>query len=238
MRGEIISVNVDGVGVVSGDDGERYAFTAAPNHNLGVGDKVDFVVQDGAAVDIFKLAEANPSVGGLEASPFPLYARQGRSRGIDWGQLLWSGEGRIRRSHFWAAWGVIFGANLLLTWIPLIGTLVGLALIWPNIAIQTKRLHDMGRTGWLQVIPLAAWIVALIIGVVGMGLSLAANPYGSSDTFSTLSGMGPMLIAFAAVGLFGLGFFIWIGSAEGDAGPNRYGPNPKNPVHDTAETFA
>jgi uncharacterized membrane protein YhaH (DUF805 family) len=233
MRGEIISVDGSGAGVVSGDDGQRYPFSADPSRALDVGDKVDFVAQDGAAIDIFKLAAARPHVPHI-----PSYARPARSRGIDWSQLLWSGEGRIRRSHFWAAWGVIFGANLLLSWIPLLGTLVSLALVWPNIAIQTKRLHDMGRTGWLQLVPIGAWIVALIVGVVGLGLSLSANPYDSSDPVAMWSTMGPMVIAFVLVGLLSLGFFIWIGSAEGDEGPNRFGPNPKHPARDTAETFA
>ena len=50
--------------------------------------------------------------------------------------------------------------------------------------------------------------------------------------------MGPMFIAFAVVMLGSLGYLIWIGATEGQPGRNQYGSNPKNPVSDTAETFA
>lgn len=237
MRGEVINVDgISGDGLISGDDGLRYAFVASASRAaVGVGDKVDFVPNDGVATDILRLGGDPRGAAGAAVQ-----TRSSSSGGIDWSALFWSAEGRIRRSHFWAAWGIIFAANLLLGWIPLVGFLVSLALIWPSIAIQTKRLHDMGKTGWIQLAPMGAWIVAIIVGVSAMGLTAVSNPQGfeNGDPAAMFAAMGPMFIAFAVVMLGSLGYLIWIGATEGQPGRNQYGANPKNPVGDTAETFA
>lgn len=237
MRGQVIDVDgISGDGLISGDDGLRYSFVASASRAaVRTGDQVDFVANDGVATDIMRL--------GGDPAPAAFIQGQGRSgtsQGIDWSQLFWSAEGRIRRSHFWAAWGIIFAANLLLGWIPLIGFLVSLALIWPSIAIQTKRLHDMGKTGWFQLAPILAWVVAFIIGFSVMGLAAFSNPASleNGDPAAVFGMMGPLLIAVALVMLGSLGFLIWIGATEGQPGRNQYGVNPKNPVADTAETFA
>jgi len=41
----------------------------------------------------------------------------------------------------------------------------GLATFIPNIALTTRRLHDIGKSGWLQLIaliPVIGWILALV----------------------------------------------------------------------------
>ena len=70
---------------------------------------------------------------------------------MDWKSLFLSADGRIRRSEFWIGWLVIFAVNALLGWvIPLLSIL----LIYPTVCIFSKRLHDMGKTGWLQLAPI------------------------------------------------------------------------------------
>lgn len=238
MRGKVTFVDsFSGDGLISGDDLERYSFLAsAARDRLRVGDMVDFVAADGVATDIIVMA-GSPSR--IDLGPMPRAPRYAHSGGIDWSHLLWSPEGRIRRSHFWAAWGLIFAANLLLGWIPVIGTLVGLALFWPSIAIQTKRLHDMGRTGWLQLLPIGAWIVAIVVMIASFGVTAATNPdiFDNEDFASMMSIFGPTMIAVALVLLASLGFLIWIGATEGQAGRNRFGPSPKYSTDDTADTF-
>jgi uncharacterized membrane protein YhaH (DUF805 family) len=232
MRGQIIRVDgVSGDGLISGDDGLRYTFSAgASRSSVRIGDKVDFIGTDGVASDIMIL-------GGRSYGAMPASARP--AGGIDWSALFWSMDGRIRRSHFWAAWGILFAANLLLGWIPLIGFLVGLLLIWPSIAIQTKRLHDMGKTGWFQLLPYAAWVVAIIVAVSAVGLAAVSNPDGleNGDPGAIMAAMGPMAIAIILVLLGSIGYLIWIGATEGQPGRNRFGPNPKYPAQDQADVF-
>ena len=73
--------------------------------------------------------------------------------GFDFKTALFSFEGRLRRSHFWIGWLICLGIGVVAGWIPLIGFIISLGLIWPNLAITVKRLHDMGLTGWLAASP-------------------------------------------------------------------------------------
>lgn len=237
MRGEIISVDaVSGGGLISGDDGLRYNFAAnASRSGVRVGDKVDFVGLHGVASDIMVLGgqAPRPEFGAMYAQP------RAAKGGIDWTSLFWSMEGRIRRSHFWAAWGIILALNVVLGWIPLIGSVVGLVLLWPSIAIQTKRLHDMGKTGWLQLLPLAAWVVAIIVIVSAVGFAAVSDPSGfeNGDPSAVFSALGPMFIAILLVMLGSLGYLIWIGATDGQSGRNRFGPSPKHPSEEQADVF-
>lgn len=148
---------------------------------------------------------------------------------FDWQKLLFSFEGRTRRSHFWIGWLICLGAGVVAGWIPLIGGLISLALIWPNLAIAVKRLHDMGKSGWLVVIPWVAGIIGAIAALATMGVSAFANASAleAGDPVAILALLGPVMGIVAVVGLICLGFLLWIGLSEGQAGDNRYGPNPK-----------
>jgi len=75
---------------------------------------------------------------------------------FDWQKLLFSFEGRTRRSHFWIGWLICLGVGVVAGWIPLIGFFISIALIWPNLAITVKRLHDMGMSGWIAAVPFVA----------------------------------------------------------------------------------
>src|SRR4051812_32820666 len=90
-------------------------------------------------------------------------------------------NGRARRSEFWffvlftaivsAVGGIldtIFGLrNGSYGTGPIQGVLQ-LALLVPSLAVGARRLHDIGRSGWWQLIglvPVAGWIVLLIFFV-------------------------------------------------------------------------
>jgi uncharacterized membrane protein YhaH (DUF805 family) len=96
-------------------------------------------------------------------------------------------SGRARRSEFW--WFMLFNALVTLaasiidsaigptkqvtfgvSWAfhpgeqPL-QTLVNLALLLPNLAVGARRLHDINRTGWWQLlllVPCVGFIVLLV----------------------------------------------------------------------------
>jgi len=150
-------------------------------------------------------------------------------QGFDWQKLLFSFEGRIRRSHFWIGWLICLGVGVVAGWIPFLGGLLAIVLIWPNLAISVKRLHDMGKSGWLVAVP---WVLNLIVcigGVALMGLSVFANLSGleNEDPVAIMAVLGPALGLFGLLFLISLGFLLWIGLSDGQPGDNRYGPNPK-----------
>jgi len=98
--------------------------------------------------------------------------------------LMTSFEGRINRAKWWLgllilvilhgiAWGIcaaLFGLpvephdpNFVVFWI-VFGILM-LILIWPTLALYTKRWHDRGKSGWwtlIAFVPLIGGIWILI----------------------------------------------------------------------------
>ncbi|GAA2155142.1 DUF805 domain-containing protein [Glycomyces rutgersensis] len=87
-------------------------------------------------------------------------------------------SGRSRRREFW--WFVlvnaIIGAILQCLgdqrdpnfW-NFIGWAYGLAVLIPSIAVQVRRLHDIGRTGWwwfIGLVPIVGWIILIVFSVL------------------------------------------------------------------------
>ena len=74
-------------------------------------------------------------------------------------------NGRAARPEFW--WFILaqllVGAILNMVSIPL-GGLFSLAMLVPSLAAGSRRLHDLGKTGWLQLlvlIPILGWVVLI-----------------------------------------------------------------------------
>lgn len=149
---------------------------------------------------------------------------------MDWKTLFFSPDGRIGRSSFWIAWLVLFGVNVILGWVPLIGWALCLVSIYCNVCVTSKRLHDMGRSGFLQAIPMVlcpVLVVSAIMMVAGPAIMAGiADADESQITAAVLAGIGGMLLSFLAAFAIGFGFLVWVGVSNGQPGENRYGPAP------------
>lgn len=149
---------------------------------------------------------------------------------MDWKTVFFSPEGRINRQTFWIAWLVLLGVNVVAGWIPLLGFILTLVTIWCSICIHSTRLHDMGRTGWLQVIPIVAWVVAFGVMIASVGAAiLTAVASGGTDEIVAIAlagGLGGGLLAMLVAFLVGLGFLLWIGLTPGEPASNRFGAPP------------
>lgn len=252
MRGEILSFDEgSGTGVIRGEDGQSYSFdraALATPATIATGLRADFSPVDGTAGQILLMPAAQPveATSAASASPWAATAASstataptaaGAPGAIDWGSLFVSFNGRLRRSHFWIGVGILVGAFIVANFVPFIGFFIVLALIWPNLAIGVKRLHDMGLTGWLNAIPLAVNIVGMLVGFTMLGMALMAQGFDpqnfdSSDTEALMAlftpeTIGPAMGVFAVVLLINLAFVAWIGAVDSQKGDNRYGPNPK-----------
>ena len=62
-------------------------------------------------------------------------------------------QGRASRSEYW--WFMLFTAvaTAVLENIPVLGMIASLAFILPSICVTSRRLHDIGWSGWWQLLP-------------------------------------------------------------------------------------
>lgn len=148
---------------------------------------------------------------------------------MDWRFLFLSAQGRIGQKDFWIAWLILFVAGIVVGIIPIIGGLIGLLLIYPQVCIYSKRLHDMGRSGWLFLAPFGITIVLLIVMFVTVGASIFTAGASGSDAAAGaagLAGAGAALLFGLLILVVNLGFLLWVGLSKGDPKPNQYGPPP------------
>lgn len=97
-------------------------------------------------------------------------------------------KGRASRSEFW--WFALFQVvvSIVLGFISYsLQGLAGLALLLPALAVGTRRLHDIGKSGWLQLvwlIPIIGWLLLiywLVQPTVAGGNEYGPGPSGPVD---------------------------------------------------------
>jgi uncharacterized membrane protein YhaH (DUF805 family) len=155
---------------------------------------------------------------------------------MDWKNLLFSGNGRIGRQEFWVGFLILLGVGVVLNFIPVIGGLIGLVTIWCWVVLYAKRLHDMGKSGWLQLIPYGVGAAAIIGAFVtgGMAIIAAAAQGDNVDPTTMIAGLGGAALFLGGACLVSLIFLLWVGLSGGQAGDNQYGPPPGTPAPEPA----
>ena len=84
--------------------------------------------------------------------------------------------GRASRSEYW--YFVLF--ELILSLIPIVGTIAAFVLLIPHLAVLVRRLHDVGRSGWwyfIGVVPPPIGAIWLII-LLALPSQQGPNKYG------------------------------------------------------------
>jgi uncharacterized membrane protein YhaH (DUF805 family) len=148
---------------------------------------------------------------------------------MDWGKYLTSLHGRIGRKSFWMFVALSFAlaaAAMVLDGVVLgkpdggpLAKVANLAVTYPWFCIIAKRLHDLGLSGWWQVLGYAILVVAVVLMMLRTGDETMSN-----------------LLAF----LLALVPLIVLGAIKGQAGPNRFGePNSGDrEIAPVAEVFS
>ena len=78
-------------------------------------------------------------------------------------------KGRARRKEYWmfVLFNILIAALLgilgVLIKFPYLSTLYGLAVLVPSLAVGVRRLHDIGRSGWMLLISLIPVIGSLYL---------------------------------------------------------------------------
>jgi uncharacterized membrane protein YhaH (DUF805 family) len=103
-------------------------------------------------------------------------------------------RGRARRAEYWMFTLVSVLISLALAFVDtalgldvanigLLGLFYGLAVLLPSLAVGTRRLHDIGRSGWwqlIQIIPVIGLIVIIVL--LATDGQRGANIYGPDPT--------------------------------------------------------
>jgi uncharacterized membrane protein YhaH (DUF805 family) len=102
-------------------------------------------------------------------------------------------NGRAGRSEFWWFALFTFCVSIVVSMVlgSLLGSLVNLALTLPSLAVCSRRLHDIGKSGWLQLlwlIPVLGWAVMIYWTVQPSG---GANQYGDAPALAETAAVPP-----------------------------------------------
>ncbi len=120
----------------------------------------------------------------------------------------------LRHAFHWPLPAIGPGSPLLLSYLgDEISLLSALIFLWPSLAIDVKRWHDLGMSGWMVLVIYVPALVLYGLGFAGVG--------GTADH--------PDQKAAAGLYLFGLGvvvYFIILAARKGMPAPNRFGPQP------------
>jgi uncharacterized membrane protein YhaH (DUF805 family) len=136
---------------------------------------------------------------------------------MDWGNYLFSFEGRINRAKYWlfvlisliamaVAFALLFALGFSVAGFIVAG-IIYLVLLYCGLAVGAKRLHDRNKSGW--------WLLVFY---------LLPNVLSGTGAASQSPGLN------AITGLVSFGILIWaiveLGCLRGTIGPNQYGPDP------------
>lgn len=108
--------------------------------------------------------------------------------------------------------------------VGIVGVGSSLVLMIPSLAVGARRLHDTGRTGWWQVLPVIPLLATVAAGVAALFTALF-------DADAALT--GALFVILIVCGLLTLVAILVVTvflCLDSHAGWNRYGPSPKLPV--------
>ncbi len=118
---------------------------------------------------------------------------------MDWKHLLFSFEGRVGRGPYWGLFvaslvlfGVLGGASVMSMFngtdpaaaaggMSTAMTVAALLFLWPALAIQAKRWHDVDKSAWwilINLVPVVGGLVALVFNGIVAGTP-GANRFGA-----------------------------------------------------------
>ncbi len=146
-------------------------------------------------------------------------------------------NGRARRSEYWyfALANIIIGVILMIldnvlglkigsSETGILNTVYSLAVLVPGLAVATRRLHDIGKSGWILVITYIIIIISATTLIVN-SLYVLAGVAGGEPAFGLTTMIIPILVMLA-VSIYMLVLFC----KDGERGENQYGQNPKEIV--------
>lgn len=115
----------------------------------------------------------------------------------------------------------------------LLAGLFALATLIPSIAVQVRRLHDTNRSGWWILLPLGPYLAGAVLMLGGAMGGLGAGGMTAASGGALMVGGLLMLVG----GICAIALLVFM-CLDGTHGPNRFGPDPKNPDANLDEVFS
>lgn len=95
---------------------------------------------------------------------------------MNWREFLFSFKGRVARHRYWMFVALTIPFIIIaVIWDNYLGNkpfegpgaIIGLILLWPTLAVQVKRWHDLNMSGW--------WVLVGFIPIIGSIWVFVAN---------------------------------------------------------------
>jgi len=153
-------------------------------------------------------------------------------------------SGRSRRQEYWYVVLFTFLVGLVcnITGLSVLSSVASLVFFIPNLALQCRRLHDIGRTGhwiWLDIISsimltfsLIYMIMCMIVYIPGVSDELAKqgiDTYALYQFYSIVDIPYYIVIVFVILALAIKITFLVFNCTDSNKGTNQYGPSQKYP---------
>ena len=165
-------------------------------------------------------------------------------------QCLWKYadfSGRATRAEFWwwvllttiglivfyGVAGSIYASGDLVDALPftLSGITFQLLTLFPSLAVTARRLHDLGRSGWLSLLCYAGIYIGISLSFLTWALVavlVVEVSTSSGDLYDVISVLGLILsIPVAVIVTAVCTAFVVSLAQQGHAGLNRFGPDPR-----------
>jgi uncharacterized membrane protein YhaH (DUF805 family) len=135
-------------------------------------------------------------------------------------------NGRSSRAEFWIGIALLLLVGVGLAFVNVSGASGATTFLW--IIVWARRLHDIGKSGWIILIPMGLMIAVSVAAFALGGDKLMNAVRDSQANGDEISERGAYLfLAFVgALLLIQGGFTIWLGARAGEPGSNRFGPPP------------
>lgn len=156
-------------------------------------------------------------------------------------------KGRARRSEYW--WWVLFNSLLGLV-VSLVGGFIPTDNLWvagifslivilgslylaiASAAVNVRRLHDVGISGWWYggtLIYLLVWTIWFMVEYFRVALNLNLAPNATPDMVSNailMQLIGKILITYIPFMIYSVVLLVFY-CLDSKPGANKYGENPK-----------
>lgn len=121
-------------------------------------------------------------------------------------------NGRATRPEFWWFYLFVLIVSSVLGLIShYLSAAFSLATTLPYLAVGSRRLHDINKSGWLQLV----WFVSSILGLIVLIGAMVSGSF-------IFMAFGATLLVLSYI------YMIYLSVKVGDAAENQYGDVPTN----------